>query len=146
MTQNEGWDMHERTLLIIKPDAVGKNLIGEILRRVEAKGYKITGMKLIHLSQIEAEIFYAVHEGQPFYEPLVQFMIEGPCVSVVVEGENVIPGIRELIGTTDPATAAKGTIRKDFAENTRRNAVHASDSPESAAREIGFFFPEYELI
>ncbi|NQT24676.1 nucleoside-diphosphate kinase [candidate division KSB1 bacterium] len=138
--------MCERTLLIVKPDAVGKNLIGEILRRIEAKGFKIVGMKMHHLSKVEAETFYAVHKGRPFYEPLIQFMIEGPCVPVVVEGDNVIEGIRELNGTTDPAIADEGTIRKDFAENTRRNAVHASDSAESAAKEIEFFFPEYELI
>ncbi len=138
--------MMQRTLLNIKPDAVKKNLIGEILKRVELQNFRIAAMKKIHLRQEEAEAFYAVHEGKPFYEPLVKFMISGPCVAVVVEGENVIQGIRDLAGATDPEEAAEGTIRKDYAENVRVNCVHSSDSPESAAEEIPFFFSQTEIL
>jgi nucleoside-diphosphate kinase len=132
--------MVERTLLIIKPDAVQKNLIGEILRRVEAGGLKITILEMLRLSRAEAETFYSEHKGKPFYEPLVDFMIETACVAAVLEGENAVQGLRQMIGTTDPAQAAPGTIRKDFGENGRRNAVHASDSSETAEKEIVFFF------
>jgi nucleoside-diphosphate kinase len=132
--------MTEKTLLIIKPDAVAKAIVGEIIRRIEAKGYRITAMEMMWLSKSDAEAFYLEHKGKPFYEPLVDFMSSGPCIPMMLEGENVVAGIRELIGVTDPAQAAPGTIRKDFAENTRRNAVHASDGVETAAREIAFFF------
>ncbi|HDQ46178.1 MAG TPA: nucleoside-diphosphate kinase [bacterium] len=130
----------QRTLLIIKPDAVAKNKIGEILRRVEEKGFRIVDLYKRRLTRKEAETFYAEHRGKPFFEPLVDFMTEGPCIPVVLEGENIIPQLRKLVGKTDPADAAQGTIRRDLAENGRRNAVHASDSPETAEREIAFFF------
>jgi nucleoside-diphosphate kinase len=132
--------MVERTLLIIKPDAVKRNLIGEILRRVEAEGYRIDDLKMLRLSRGEAESFYLVHKGKPFYEPLVDFMTEAACLPVVLEGEDVVQGLRGMIGATNPAEAAPGTIRKDFGENGRRNAVHASDSRETAQKEIAFFF------
>lgn len=136
--------MVESTLLIIKPDAVKKNLIGEILRRVEDKGYRIAALKMIHLTKEQAEAFYAVHKGKEFYDPLVVFMTSGPCVPVIVTGEDVVSGLRELIGATDPAKAKEGTIRKDFAETVRYNAVHGSDSPENAAIETSFFFSNLE--
>ncbi len=138
--------MMQRTLLNIKPDAVKKNLTGEILKRVESQNFRIVAMKKIYLRKHEVESFYAVHKGKPFYEPLVKFMISGPCVAVVVEGENVIQGIRNIAGATDPEEAEDGTIRKDYAENVRVNCVHSSDSFESAAREIPFFFSQIELL
>lgn len=138
--------MPERTLVMIKPDAVQKKIVGELIRRYEEAGYAIKALQMIHLSQEQAETFYAVHQGKAFYEPLIQFMIEAPCIPMVLEGEGVIQGVRELNGATDPKNAEAGTIRKDFAENGRRNAVHASDSAETAEKEIGFFFPRYELI
>jgi nucleoside-diphosphate kinase len=134
--------MVERTLLIIKPDAVGKKMTGEILQRVEAQGYRIVAMKMMRLSRGEAESFYSVHKGKPFYGPLVDFMTEAACVAVVLEGDGVVSGLRSMIGTTDPAQAAPGTIRKDFGENGRRNAVHASDSRETAEKEIAFFYKD----
>ncbi|HEX9934940.1 MAG TPA: nucleoside-diphosphate kinase [bacterium] len=132
--------MIERTLLIIKPDAVKRNLIGDILHRMEANGYRITDIGMVRLSRDRAEIFYNEHKGKLFYEPLIDFMTEAPCVPVILEGEGAISGLRELIGATDPAVALPGTIRKDFGENGRRNAVHASDSKETAEKEIAFFF------
>ena len=136
----------ERTLLIIKPDAVQKNLIGEIIRRVEAKGFRILDADKILLSRSEAGEFYRVHRGKSFYDDLVAFMSSGPCVPLVVEGENAIEGIRELIGATDPAKAALGTVRREFAESIRRNCVHASDGPDTAGEEIPFFFCRRRLI
>jgi nucleoside-diphosphate kinase len=138
--------MTERTLLIIKPDAVEKNLIGEILRRIEADGYRIADMDMLRLTREQAEAFYAIHNGKPFYEPLVEFMTSGPCVPVAVEGEGAILGMRELVGATDPAEAVPGTLRKEFGENGRRNGVHASDSPETAEWEIAFFFDKRRLV
>ena len=138
--------MIERTLLNIKPDAVEKNLIGEIIQRVEKKGYRIVAIDKLRLTRQEAEAFYEVHRGKPFFNELVDFMSSGPCVPMVVEGENVIEGIRQLIGATDPSKAAKGTIRKDFAESITRNIVHASDGPETAKGEIGFFFSRRRLL
>jgi len=138
--------MSERTLVIIKPDAVQKKIIGELIRRYEQAGYTIRAMQMIHLSQEQAETFYAVHKGKEFYEPLIKFMIEAPCIPMVLEGEGVIQGVRDLNGATDPKDAAEGTIRKDFAENGRRNAVHASDSPETAEKEIAFFFSKMAEI
>jgi len=138
--------MLERTLLNIKPDAVAKNLIGEIIRRVEQNGYRIVAIDKLLLSRKEAEVFYEVHRGKPFFNELVDFMSSGPCVPMVVEGEDVIEGIRELIGATDPSKAAEGTIRKDFGENITKNSVHASDGPETAEKEIGFFFGERRLV
>jgi len=132
--------MFERTLLIIKPDAVKRNLIGEILRRIEACGYRITAIHMRQLTRGQAEVFYHEHKGKPFYEPLIDFMAEAPCVPVVLEGEGVVAGLRRLIGSTDPADAAFGTLRRDFGENGRRNAVHASDSADMAENEIAFFF------
>jgi nucleoside-diphosphate kinase len=138
--------MVERTLLNIKPDAVERNLIGEIIRRVEAKGYRIVSIDKHQLTQKEAEAFYEIHKGKPFFDELVEFISSGPCVPMVVEGENVIEGMRELIGATDPAKAAEGTVRKDFAESITRNSVHASDAAETAGEEIAFFFEKRRLI
>ena len=135
-----------RTLLNIKPDAVEKQIIGEIILRIEKKGFRIVAVDKVHLSRPEAEAFYAIHKGKPFFENLVEFMSSGPCVPMVVEGDHVIEGIRDLIGATDPAQAAQGTIRKDFAESITRNAVHASDGPETAKEEIAFFFSGRRLI
>ena len=138
--------MLERTLLNIKPDAVERNLIGEIVRRVEAKGYRIVAIHKLSLTRDEAEAFYEIHRGKPFFDELVDFMSSGPCVPIVVEGENVIEGIRKLIGATDPSKAAEGTIRKDFAQSITKNSVHASDGPETAKGEIGFFFGRRQLL
>ena len=135
-----------RTLLNIKPDAVERNLIGEIIRRVEAKGYRIVAIDKLRLTRNEAEAFYAIHKGKPFFDELVAFISSGPCVPMVVEGDNVIEGIRELIGATDPSKAAKGTVRSDFAESITKNSVHASDAPETAREEIGFFFGQRKLL
>jgi len=131
----------ERTLSIIKPDAVAKNVIGQIYARFEAAGLKIVAAKLTHLSQREAEAFYAVHAARPFFKDLVSFMISGPVMIQVLEGENAILKNRELMGATDPKKAAAGTIRADFADSIDANAVHGSDAPETAAVEVGFFFP-----
>lgn len=135
----------ERTLSIIKPDAVSKNLIGAILQRFENANFTIVAAKMLQLTKEQAEAFYAEHEGREFYAPLIEFMTSGPIMVQVLEGENIIPSYRELIGKTDPAQAAPGTIRADFAESTRYNAVHGSDSPESASREIAFFFADEEI-
>jgi nucleoside-diphosphate kinase len=131
----------ERTLSIIKPDAVGKNVIGQISARFEAAGLKIVAAKMAHLSRGEAQAFYAVHKARPFYNDLVNFMISGPVMIQVLEGENAIALNRELMGATDPKKAAKGTIRADFADSIDANAVHGSDAPETAAVEVAFFFP-----
>lgn len=136
----------ERTLSIIKPDAVKKNVIGEIISRFEKNGLRIAAMKKIHLSKEEAKGFYVVHKDKPFYDSLTDFMSEGPIVVMVLEGENAIAKNREIMGATNPANAAPGTIRKDFAENIERNAVHGSDSPETAAFEIKYFFSELEIL
>lgn len=138
--------MVERTLLNIKPDAVERNLIGEIIRRVEKRGYRIVAIDKLRLTRKEAEAFYEIHQGKPFFDELVDFISSGPCIPMVVEGENVIEGIRELIGATDPAKAADGTIRKDFAESITKNSVHASDARETAEVEIGFFFGHRRLL
>jgi nucleoside-diphosphate kinase len=138
--------MLERTLLNIKPDAVKRNLIGEIIRRVEARGFRIVALDKVRISRDQAKAFYKIHEGKPFFDELVEFISSGPCVPMVIEGEDVIEGIRDLIGATDPAKAAKGSIRSDFAENITRNAVHASDAPETAAQEIPFFFSGSRLV
>lgn len=131
----------ERTLSIIKPDAVAKNVIGQIDARFEAAGLKIVAMRMQHLSRAEAEQFYAVHQGKPFFGELVEFMISGPVVLQVLEGEGAIAKNRELMGATDPKKAAPGTIRADFATSIDANAVHGSDAPETAAVEVAFFFP-----
>ena len=131
----------ERTLSIIKPDAVAKNVIGQIVARFEAAGLKIAAAKLVQLSRAEAEGFYAVHSARPFFKDLVDFMISGPVFVQVLEGENAILKNRELMGATDPKKADKGTIRADFADSIDANAVHGSDAPETAAVEIAYFFP-----
>ncbi|MDK1359198.1 nucleoside-diphosphate kinase [Arthrobacter sp. zg-Y1219] len=134
----------ERTLVLIKPDGVERNLSGAILARVEAKGYTLAELKKVEATRAVLEEHYAEHEGKPFYEPLVEFMLSGPIVAAIFEGERVIEGFRSLAGTTDPTTAAPGTIRGDFGRDwgtaVQQNLVHGSDSPESAAREIGIWF------
>ena len=135
----------ERTLSIVKPDGVAKNLIGEVIVRFEKNGLKIIGLKMVKLSKAEAEGFYAVHRGKPFFRSLTEFMCSGPCVVMVIEGKNAISRVREIMGATDPAKAAIGTIRKDFALNIERNIVHGSDSPESASFEIRYFFNALEI-
>jgi nucleoside-diphosphate kinase len=136
----------ERTFSIIKPDAVAKNAIGQILSRFEAAGLKVIAARMMHLSRAQAEGFYAVHRERPFFKDLVDFMISGPVLVQVLQGENAILKNRELMGATDPKKAAKGTIRADFAASIDANAVHGSDAPETAATEIGFFFPGYEVF
>ncbi len=132
----------ERTLSIIKPDAVAKNVVGQILSRFEGAGLKIVAARMAHLSRNEAEAFYAVHKARPFFKDLVDFMISGPVLVQVLEGENAIARNRELMGATDPKKAAKGTIRADFADSIDANAVHGSDSAETARNEIQYFFPK----
>ena len=136
----------ERTLSIIKPDAVQKNVIGRILMRFEASGLKIVAARMTRLSRAEAEGFYAVHRGRPFYRDLVEFMTSGPVLVQVLEGEGAIAKNRELMGATDPKQAAKDTIRAEFATTIDANAVHGSDAPETARTEIAFFFPGYEIF
>jgi nucleoside-diphosphate kinase len=131
----------ERTLSIIKPDAVAKNVIGQILARFEAAGLKIAAARLTHLSRQEAEAFYAVHKARPFFKDLVEFMTSGPVMIQVLQGENAIARHRELMGATDPKKAEKGTIRADFASSIDANAVHGSDGADTAAAEVAFFFP-----
>lgn len=135
----------ERTLSIIKPDAVEKQQIGAILAMIEGAGLRIKAMRMMHLSRPVAEGFYAVHKDRPFFGELVEFMSRGPVVVSVLEGENAIARYRELMGATDPAKAAEGTIRKAFGTNVGENAVHGSDAPETAQTEIRYFFPGYEL-
>ncbi|MCJ7838848.1 MAG: nucleoside-diphosphate kinase [Burkholderiales bacterium] len=131
----------ERTLSIIKPDAVAKNVIGKIYSRFETKGLKLIAARMLHLSRAEAEGFYAVHKGRPFFGDLVKFMISGPVMVQVLEGEDAIAKNRELMGATDPKKADKGTIRADFADSIDANAVHGSDAVETAQVEIAYFFP-----
>ena len=135
----------ERTLSIIKPDAVAKNVIGQVYSRFEAAGLRIAAARMVWLSQAEAEAFYAVHKARPFFADLVKFMVSGPVMIQVLEGENAIARNRELMGATDPRKAEKGTIRADFADSIDANAVHGSDGPETAAVEIAFFFPGMNL-
>lgn len=135
----------ERTLSIIKPDAVAKNVIGQIYARFEAAGLKVVAARMAHLSRVEAENFYAIHRERPFFKDLVEFMISGPVMIQVLEGENAIAKNRELMGATDPRKAEKGTIRADFAESIDANAVHGSDAPETAVVEIACFFPSLEI-
>jgi len=135
----------ERSLVLVKPDGVSRNLCGEVLRRVEGKGYTLVAVELRRATQQELEAHYAEHVGKPFYEPLVQFMSSGPVLAVVIEGHRCVEGFRALAGATDPTTAAPGTIRgdlgRDWGLKVQANLVHGSDSPESAAREIGIWFP-----
>lgn len=135
----------ERTLSIIKPDAVAKNVIGEIYSRFESNGLKIIAARMVHLSQSEAEQFYRVHRERPFFHDLVKFMTSGPVMVQVLEGDEAIKKNRDLMGATDPKKAEKGTIRADFAENIDANAVHGSDAPETAVIEIACFFPTLNI-
>jgi nucleoside-diphosphate kinase len=136
----------ERTLSIVKPDAVAKNVIGQIYSRFEKAGLRIVAARMVHLSEREAEGFYAVHRERPFFRDLVQFMISGPIMVQVLEGENAVARNRELMGATDPRKADKGTLRADFAESIDANAVHGSDSVENARIEIAYFFPACEVF
>jgi nucleoside-diphosphate kinase len=136
----------ERTLSIIKPDATRRNLTGEIVARFEKAGLKVVAQRRIRLSQMQAEAFYGVHRERPFFASLVKFMTSGPVVVQVLEGENAIAKNREVMGATNPANAAAGTIRKDFAESIEANSVHGSDAPETAANEIGFFFSDLDIV
>ena len=135
----------ERTLSIIKPDAVAKNVIGQIYSRFEGGGLKIIAARMMHLSRAEAEGFYAVHRQRPFFNDLVEFMISGPVIVQVLEGDSAIQKNRDLMGATDPKKAAKGSIRADFADSIDANAVHGSDAPETAAAEIAYFFPTLNI-
>jgi len=135
----------ERTLSIIKPDAVAKNVIGEIYSRFEKNGLKIVASRMMHLSRLQAERFYGVHKDRPFFKDLVEFMVSGPVMVQALEGENAIARNRELMGATDPKKAAAGTIRADFASSIDANAVHGSDGPETAAAEVAFFFPALDI-
>jgi nucleoside-diphosphate kinase len=135
----------ERTFSIIKPDAVKAGSAGGILARIEKDGFKVVALRLRHLTRAEAEGFYHVHRARPFFGSLTEFMSGGPCITMVLERENAIARLRELMGATDPAKAAAGTIRKDFAASIEANAIHGSDAAETAAFEIGYFFPGIEL-
>ncbi len=136
----------ERTLSIVKPDGVARGLIGEVVGRFEKAGIKIAAMKLIHMSRKQAQGFYAVHKERPFFESLTDFMSSGPCLVMVLEGENVIARNRELMGATNYKNAAPGTIRADFARDIEKNIVHGSDAPETAAFEISYFFNSFEIV
>lgn len=138
--------MLERTFSIIKPDAVSRNLTGEILAMIQGAGLKVVGMKMIRLTKAQAEGFYAVHRERPFFDSLTTYMCSGPVVCSVLEGENAIARYRELMGATNPANAAEGTIRKKYAVSLEANSVHGSDAPETAAFEIGYFFNALELV
>jgi nucleoside-diphosphate kinase len=137
--------MKERTFSIIKPDAVKAKQAGDILARIEKAGFGIVALRQRHLTQAQAEGFYAVHRERPFFGSLTAFMSAGPCITMVLERENAIAGLRELMGATDPAKAAAGTIRKDFASSIEANCIHGSDAPDTASFEIGYFFPGIEL-
>jgi len=135
----------ERTLSIVKPDGVQKHLIGEVIKRFEGSGLKVVGLKMISMNKKEADGFYAVHRGKPFFESLTTFMSSGPSVVMVLEGEGAISKIRELMGATDPKKATEGTLRQQYATNIEKNVVHGSDAPETAAFEIQYFFSGLEL-
>jgi nucleoside-diphosphate kinase len=135
----------ERTLSIVKPDGVTRNLIGEVYRRFESQGLRIIAAKMLQLSQAQAEAFYEVHKARPFYKDLVRYMTSGPVIVQVLEGENAVVKNRDIMGATDPKKAAAGTIRADLAQSIEANVVHGSDAPDTAAREIGFFFSNLEL-
>jgi len=136
----------ERTLAILKPDAVGSQKMGKVFDRIEAAGFRILGMKMVRLTPQTAGKFYDVHKERPFYKDLCAFMSSGPCLPMALEKVNAVADFRKLIGATDPAQAEAGTIRKDFATSKQNNIVHGSDSPENAITEIGFFFSERELV
>ncbi|MGA2366881.1 MAG: nucleoside-diphosphate kinase [Steroidobacteraceae bacterium] len=135
----------ERTLSIVKPDGVERNLIGEVYRRYESQGLRIIAARMLRLTVEQAQLFYAVHRERPFYASLVRYMSSGPVIAQVLEGENAVARHREIMGATDPAKAAAGTIRADLAQSIEANVVHGSDAPETAAREIGFFFNATEI-
>ena len=136
----------QKTLAIIKPDGVQRGLIGEVIRRLEQNQLPIIAMKMVHMTKNQAEGFYAVHRERPFFESLTQFMSSGPCVVMVLEGENAIARYRELMGATNFEEAAEGTIRREFATDIEKNVVHGSDAPETAAFEIGYFFNRFEIL
>ena len=136
----------ERTLAIIKPDGVSRGLIGEVIKRLEKSDYQIKAMKMLHLTKEQAEGFYAVHKGKPFFESLTDFMSSGPAVVMILEAENVISRYRELMGATNYKEAAEGTIRKEFATDIEKNVVHGSDAPETAAFEMAYFFNKLEMV
>lgn len=143
--KNEEWKGKEKTLSIIKPDAVKDNHIGDIIARFEKEGLKVSAIKMKHLNEKEASEFYGVHKGKPFYNDLVKFMTSGPSVMIVLEGDDAVALNREIMGATDPSKANEGTLRKDFAKSVTENAVHGSDSPMNAQKEILFFFSKDEL-
>jgi nucleoside-diphosphate kinase len=136
----------EKTLSIIKPDGVARGHVGDVIKRLEQNNLKIVALKMIHMTKVQAEGFYAVHRERPFFASLTEFMSSGPAVVMVLAGDNVIARYRELMGATDCRLAAAGTIRKDFATDIERNVVHGSDAPETAAVEIGYFFNSFEMI
>ncbi len=133
------------TLAIIKPDAVAAGTAGKILAHLEAQGFRVRAARMARLGTAQAEAFYAVHKARPFFRPLVTFMTSGPCIPLALEKQDAVTALREVIGATDPAEAKPGTIRKLYAQSKEKNAIHASDSPENAAREVAFFFTEGEL-
>ena len=137
--------MKERTLSIIKPDGVSRNLIGEVIKRIEDKGLKVSALKMISMTKEQAKVFYQVHEGKPFYESVTDFISSGPCVVMVLEGEDVIKRYRDLMGATNYKEAEEGTIRREFASDIEKNVIHGSDSQETANFEISFFFNELEI-
>ena len=143
---DNGGKTMQRTLSIIKPDGVGRGLIGEVVKRLEESGFKIIAMKMIHMTRQQAEGFYAVHKERPFFQSLTEFMTSGPVVVMVLEGETIIERYRTLMGATNYKDAAEGTIRKAFATDIEKNVVHGSDSPETAAFEIGYFFNSFEIV
>ena len=134
------------TLAIVKPDAVGRGMAGKIIGHLEEKGFRIRALRMMRLTEAQAQEFYAVHRERPFYEPLVRFMTSGPAIPVVLQREDAVGALREAIGATDPKEAAAGTVRALYAETKERNAIHASDSLENAVREIAFFFPTSDLL
>jgi nucleoside-diphosphate kinase len=136
----------ERTLAIIKPDGVARGLIGEVILRLEKNDLQIVAMKMLHMNKVQAQGFYAVHRQRPFFEDLTNFMSSGPCIVMILEGENVITRYRELMGATNYKEAAEGTIRREFATDIEKNIVHGSDALETAAFEIGYFFNRFEII
>ncbi len=138
--------MKQRTLSIIKPDGVARGLVGEVIKRFEQAGFKVIAMKMVHMSKQQAEAFYEVHRGRDFFDGFTDFMCSGPCIVMVLEAEDVISKNRELMGATNFEEAAEGTIRREFATDGRRNVVHGSDSPETAAFEISYFFNALELV
>jgi nucleoside-diphosphate kinase len=136
----------EHTLAIIKPDAVGRGLIGRILARVEEQGFRVRALRMMQLSKQTAQAFYQVHAGRPFYESLTTYMSSGPIVPMLLERENAVQSLRDLMGATDPQQAAPGTIRRDYGENIERNAIHGSDAAATAAVEIAFFFSQFDRV